>query len=321
MKKRIYWAAALMLLAIGCNKNSEELSGIPIRLSVSLEGETKATHLNTDNINEIDFIIRDNQNSSYSHSNTRFTPKGNVWEPESRMLWYSYQTAADILCLSPCLSVRDVWITNDTSSPLFTWEIESVQTAGSYASDLLMSVQANSNPNIMINSGALGICFHHAMSLLTINVELGTEFNLPSIPTSNPIESVIVGGLKLKGDYYSVVKGGVVWDGVKLVPQALSEGNIRTYAKSWTPATNTEDHCTAVYECIILPQEGSGLELKVRTANKEFSFTPTISAGFAFEAGKSYVIKLKAGKNYASLNSVTVFDWNTGAYISYKETD
>ncbi|MGM9753219.1 MAG: fimbrillin family protein [Candidatus Cryptobacteroides sp.] len=321
MKKNIYWAAALMLLAIGCNKNSEELSGIPIRLSVSLEGETKATHQNTDNINELDFIIRDLINSSYSYSNTRFTPKGNIWEPESQMLWHSHLTTADILCISPCLSDRDVWITNDTSSPLFTWEIESVQTADSYASDLLLSVQKNSSPNITINSGALGIRFSHAMSLLTINVELGTEFNLPSIPTSSPIESVTVGGLKLKGDYYSVLKSGVIWDGVKLVPQAGSEGDIQTYAKSWTPATITEDHCTAVYECIILPQEGSGLELKVRTANKEFGFTPTISAGFAFEAGKSYVINLKAGKNYASLNSVTVFDWNTGAYISYKETD
>lgn len=211
--------------------------------------------------------------------------------------------------------------TNDTSSPLFTWEIESVQTADSYASDLLMSILANSNPNITINSGALGICFHHAMSLLAINVELGTEFNLPSIPTNSPIESVTVGGLKLKGDYYSVVKGGVIWDGVKLVPQVGSEGDIQAYAKSWAPATITEDHCTAVYECIILPQEGSGLKLKVRTADKEFSFTPTLSTGFAFEAGKTYVINLKAGKNHASINSVTIFDWNTGAYISYKETD
>ena len=324
MKIYIYLTAALLLLATGCNKNSRELSGIPIKLSVSLENATKATHLSPDSINELDCIIRDQIDASYSYSNTRFLKNGNIWEPETKMLWSSHNTVVDMLFLSPCLAERDIWITDNDSSPMFSWEIESVQTSDSYASDLLMSLQLNSTPNITAYSGVIGVSFKHAMSLLTINIELGTEFNVPSIPADSPIQSLSVGGLKLKGDYYSIWTawaGGKIWRGLNLVPRSGSEGNVQAYPLSWTPAANAEGHCTAVYECIILPQSGSGMEINVRTGNREFAFTPTLDPSFTFEAGKSYVFNLKVGKNLASMNSVTIYDWNSGAYISSKETD
>lgn len=314
-------SAALLMLATGCNKNSEELSGIPVKLSVDLESRTKATHLTADRINELDFIIRDKNDSRFSYSNTRFLRNGNIWEPESRILWSSYSTVVDMIVLSPCLTVRDVWITDDISSPLFSWEIESIQKADSYASDLLMSCQQNSNPNISINSGVIGVCLKHAMSLLTINIEMGTEFNEPSIPAVSPLKSLTVGGLKLKGDYYSKLTGGGIWNGLELVPQNLSEGDTQAYPLSWTPAADAEGHCTAVYECIVLPQQGSGMNIKVKTENREFTFTPSLDPSFSFEAGRSYIFNLKVGKNLASTSSVKVYDWNSGAYISDKESD
>ena len=309
MKRILLPVTLVLLLAAGCAKEAPSDRDIPIRLSVSLEGSTKATHEEAGTIMDLDLIVRDKHDNSYSFPSTRFYRDGNSWKSDTKHLWSSYETVADILCLSPSVASRSVSITDDNSSPLFSWEVESVQTAGSYASDLLTSIQANSNPNLTIGSGVLGICLHHAMSLLRINVELATEFNASGVPQTCPLEHISIAGLKLKGEYWSVLNG-TGWNGLELRPVAGSEGSITSYIKSYTASQSDTEKCSAVYECIVLPQTPASFSVKVGTGSKDISFTPTLPTGFKFEAGKSYILNLKVGKDKVeSSNKIYAGEW------------
>ena len=312
MKRILLPVTLVLLLAAVCAKEAPSDRYIPIQLSVSLEGSTKATHEEAGTIMDLDLIVRDKHDNSYSFPSTRFYRDGNSWKSDTKHLWSSYETVADILCLSPSVASRSVSITDDNSSPLFSWEVESVQTAGSYASDLLTSIQANSNPNLTIdNKKEFGICLHHAMSLLRINVELATEFNASGVPHTCPLEHISIAGLKLKGDYYSLLNG-TGWNGLELRPVAGSEGSITSYITSYTPSQSDTEKCSAVYECIVLPQTPASFSVKIGTGTKDISFSPTLPANFSFEAGKSYTLKLKVGKDkIESSNKIYAGGWIT----------
>lgn len=311
MKRILLPVTLVLLLAAGCAKEAPSDRDIPIRLSVSLEGSTKATHEEAGTIMDLDLIVRDKNDNNYSFPSTRFYRDGSSWKSDTKRLWSSHNTTVDILCLSPSVASRSVSITDDNSSPLFSWEVESVQTAGSYASDLLTSIQTNSDPNITISSGVLGIRLHHAMSLLRINVELATEFNASGVPPTCPLKHISIAGLKLKGDYYSLLNG-TGWNGLELRPVDGSEGSITSYEKSYKASQSDTEKCSAVYECIVLPQAPVSFSVKVGTGSKDISFSPTLDAGFKFEAGKIYTLKLKVGKDkIESSNKIYAGGWIT----------
>ena len=309
MKRILLPVTLVLLLAAGCAKEAPSDRDIPIQLSVSLEGSTKATHEEAGTIKDLDLIVRDKIDNNYSFPSTRFYRDGSSWKSDTKHLWRSHLTTVDILCLSPSVASRSVSITDDNSSALFSWEVESVQNEGSYASDLLTSIQTNSNPNITISSGVLGICFHHAMSLLRINVELATEFNASGVPQTCPLGGIAINGLKLKGYYYSVLNG-TGWNGLELRPVEGSEGRITSYEKSYTPSQSDALKCSAVYECIVLPQTPASFSVKVGTGSKDISFTPTLPTGFKFEAGKIYTLNLKVGKDKVESSSISATGWS-----------
>lgn len=312
MKRILLPVTLVLLLAAGCAKEAPSDRDIPIRLSVSLEGSTKATHEVAGTIMDLDLIVRDKHDNSYSFPSTRFYRDGNSWKSDTKRLWSSHNTTVDILCLSPSVASRSVSITNDNSSPLFSWEVESVQNASSYASDLLTSIQTNSNPNINIGSGVIGVAMHHAMSLLRINVDLATEFNASGVPQTCPLKHISIAGLKLKGDYYSVLNG-TGWNGYELRPVDGSEGSITSYITSYTPSQSDTEKCSAVYECIVLPQAPVSFSVKVGTGTKDISFSPTLPSGFKFEAGKIYTLKLKVGKDKIESSSISATGWTEQA--------
>ena len=263
MKKFIFPVTLALLLAAGCSKqDSLEEKDIPISLDVRLEGSTKATHEDAGTIKDLDFIVRDKTNSKYSFPSTRFYPEGDRWVSDEQRLWQGSQIAVDMLALSPSVPTRELSISDENSSPLFSWEVESVQTSGSYASDLLYTWKSNSTPNISDGSAAgFSIGLKHAMSLLKINVTLATEFNAEGVPQSCPLEYLSIDGLKRKGDYYNSLSSGN-WDGIELRPVVGSEGSINSYMKSYTPSQSDDQSCSAVYECILLPQQISSFTVK-----------------------------------------------------------
>ena len=287
----------VLLLAAGCAKEAPSDRDIPIQLSVSLEGSTKATHEDAGTIKDLDFIVRDKSNSKYSFSSTRFYPDGGKWVSDEQRLWQGSQIAVDMLALSPSVPTRELSISDENSSPLFSWEVESVQTSGSYASDLLYTWKSNSTPNISdVSAAGFSIGLKHAMSLLKINVTLATEFNAEGVPQDCPLAYLSIDGLKRKGEYYNYIPYST-WEGIELRPVVGSEGSINSYMKSYTPSANDVETCFAEYECILLPQQVSSFTVKAGTLIKEVGFTPTLAADFKFEAGKYYTLNLKVGKD------------------------
>lgn len=298
MKKFLFPVTLALLLAAGCSKQvSPEERDIPISLDVRLEGSTKATHEDAGTIKDLDFIVRDKSNSKYSFSSTRFYPDGGKWVSDEQRLWQGSQIAVDMLALSPSVPTRELSISDENSSPLFSWEVESVQTSGSYASDLLYTWKSNSTPNISdVSAAGFSIGLKHAMSLLRINVTLATEFNAEGVPQSCPLEYLSIDGLKRKGEYYNYIPYST-WEGIELHPVVGSEGSIQSYMKSYTSSENDVETCSAVYECILLPQQPTSFTVKAGTLIKEVSFTPRLAADFKFEAGKYYTLNLKVGKD------------------------
>ncbi len=312
MKRILLPVTLVLLLAAGCAKEAPSDRDIPIQLSVSLEGSTKATHEEAGTIKDLDFIVRDKSNSKYSFSSTRFYPDGGKWVSDEQRLWQGSQIAVDMLALSPSVPTRELSISDENSSPLFSWEVESVQTSGSYASDLLYTWKSNSTPNISdVSAAGFSIGLKHAMSLLKINVTLATEFNAEGVPQSCPLEYLSIDGLKRKGDYYNSLSSGN-WNGIELRPVDGSEGSITSYITSYTPSQSDTEKCSAVYECIVLPQTPASFSVKIGTGTKDISFSPTLPANFSFEAGKSYTLKLKVGKDkIESSNKIYAGGWIT----------
>lgn len=146
------------------------------------------------------------------------------------------------------------------------------------------------------------------MSLLRIKVELSTEFNASGVPQTCPLEHISIAGLKLKGDYWSVLNG-TGWNGLELRPVDGSEGSITSYEKYYKASQSDTEKCSAVYECIVLPQAPVSFSVKVGTGSKDISFSPTLDAGFKFEAGKIYTLKLKVGKDKIESSSISAKAW------------
>lgn len=312
MKRILLPVTLVLLLAAGCAKEAPSDRDIPIQLSVSLEGSTKATHEDASTIKDLDFIVRNKNNSKYSFSSTRFYPDGGRWVSDIQRLWQGNQIAVDMLALSPSVPTRVLNITDDNTNPLFSWEVESVQTSGSYASDLLYSWKSNSSPNINdVSAAGFSIGLIHAMSLLKINVTLATEFNAEGVPQDCPLAYLSIDGLKRKGEYYNYIPYST-WEGIELRPVDGSEGSINSYMKSYTPSQSDTEKCSAVYECIVLPQTPASFSVKIGTGTKDISFSPTLPANFSFEAGKSYTLKLKVGKDkIESSNKIYAGGWIT----------
>ena len=318
MKKLIFPVTLVLLLAAGCAKEAPSDSDIPIRLSVSLEGSTKATHEEAGTIMDLDFIVRDKSNSKYSFSSTRFYPKDGRWVSYEQRLWQGNMFAVDMLALSPSVPSRVLNITDDNTNPLFSWEVESIQTSDSYASDLLYTWKSNSTPNISdVSASGFSIGLRHAMSLLKINVTLATEFNAEGVPQDCPLEYLSIHGLKRKGDYYNSLNSSAAWNGIELRPVAGSEGSINSYMKSYTPSQRDDQSCSAVYECILLPQQISSFTVKAGNLIKEVSFTPTLAENFTFEAGKFYTLNLKVGKDKIEIDGgISASAWESNPHFN-----
>ena len=318
MKKYLFPVTLALLLAAGCSKQvSLEEKDIPISLDVRLEGSTKATHEDASTIKDLDFIVRDKSNSKYSFSSTRFYPKDGRWVSDEQRLWQGNMFAVDMLALSPSVPTRELSISDDNSSPLFSWEVESVQTSDSYASDLLYTWKSNSTPNISdVSVTGFSIGLKHAMSLLKINVTLATELNAEGVPQDCPLAYLSIDGLKRKGEYYNYIPYST-WEGIKLRPVDNSEGSIKSYMKSYTRSSSDDKSCSAVYECIVLPQQPTSFTVKAGTSIKEVSFTPTLAADFKFEAGKYYTLNLKVGKDKIEIDGgISASAWESNPHFN-----
>ncbi len=302
----IFILTALAVAAIGCNKASgpEPAFDPEVRVSPEVAPQTRGSYT-TGNLKEFDLFIH-SENSKYSYTNTKFTlnESSKEWEPARQMLWEGKDKGFKFLAVAPPLPKREVALT--LTDDIFEFTVESVQTAESNASDLLWAGQGITDYIKPTNEkyfadGKLKFQFEHALTLLKVQLTLGTEFNHDGVPENNPISELKISGFKptVKVGYGSLNISG-------------DPGKIQAYQSAWTKAADKTKNCVAVFECIVVPQNWTEFTVNFVLGGKPYTYTANSAGNGLFESGKSYTLPLTVGKDEVISGNITASPWEPG---------
>lgn len=310
MRHHLILAAALALLAVSCDKNNSPVpdgSGKEIKVSPAVEGVTRGSYT-TETLEDFDLFIVNPRNSRYSYTNTRFTKNAEgKWLPASRMLWEfpaGEPQNVSLLALSPALETGGHSLLD---YPIVSIGVESRQSAESRKSDLLFfSLHRDESSwwNRFNDSGELKLEFSHALSLFTIELSLGTEFNRDGVPETNPITDLKVDGTVIKGIFEGSGNG---W--YHAYPATIPAETVYPYETEWIKATDKNSRCKAKYECILIPQTTAQLTVSFLVNGIPYKWT---SADASFPERKSRNLPLSVGKDEVIVGEVTVNPWGNG---------
>ena len=185
--------------------------------------------------------------------------------------------------------------------------MEKRQSAESRKSDLLyffLNDDDSSWQDRFNDGGELRLDFSHAMSLFTIELTLGTEFNHDGVPETNPVTDLKVDGTVLKGAFQAEGDGYAV-----KASAADQAGAVYPYETEWTKAADRDGRCSARYECILVPQTAGQLTVSFLVNGIPYKWT---SAGASFKMGQSRNLPLTVGKDEVVAGEVTVAPWSDG---------
>ena len=313
----IFILAALAVAAIGCSKASAPETPFDpvVRVNPEVAPQTRGSYT-TESLKEFDLFIH-SENSRYSYTNTKFTKNtSGEWEPARQMLWEGKDKGFKFLAVAPPLPKRDVALA--LTGDIFEFTVESVQTAESKASDLLWAGQGMNNDitpsdEKYFANGKLKFQFEHALSLLKVQLTLGTELNHGGVPENNPISELKISGFKPKAKvgYGSLNSSG-------------DPGEIQAYQSAWTKAEDKTKNCVATFECIVIPQGMDNFTVNFVCGGKPYTYTATLTkngSSFSFMGGQAYTLPLTVGKDEVLVGSdITASPWTDGG-TSNIETD
>lgn len=309
MRHHLILAAALALLAVSCDKNNSPEpagSGREIKVSPTVESATRA-YYTSETLEDFDIIIENPRNSRYSYTNTRFVKNAEgKWLPESQMLWEKpagQRQNVNLLALSPALETKGHSLPSPVSA--INVEVEKRQSAESRKSDLLyfsLYEDESSWMNCFNESGELKIDFTHAMSLLTIEITLGTEFNHDGVPETNPITDVKVDGTVRKGIFKGTGNG---WYEVE--PTDDPAETVYPYETGWTKAEDKNTRCKATYECILIPQYRIQLTVSFLVNGIPYKWISGANEYLPHTGRRN--LPLSVGKDEVIVGSITASPW------------
>lgn len=307
---------ALAAAAIGCNKASAPEAPFDpvVRVAPEVAPQTRGSYT-TETLKEFDLFIH-SANSKYSYTNTKFTKNATSgeWEPARQMLWEGKKTGFDFLAIAPS-QASGLSMTDD---PIFVFEVETVQTKESTASDLLWAFKSGTScedTDLFDSEGKMKIAFNHAFSKLTVQFTLGTEFNHNDVPQSSPVRDVKIGKFKTQT---AIKIGNNGFDAVN------SFGDVKTvqaYEERWTKADDKTKNCVAVFECILVPQNWIEFTVNFICGGKPYTYTAKSGQYQGLvESGKAYTLPLTVGKDEVIAGEITATPWTDGG-TSDLETD
>ena len=305
----IFILTALAAAAIGCNKASGPESAFDpvVRVSPEVAPQTRGSYT-TDNLKEFDLFIH-SENSKYSYTNTKFTlnETSMMWEPARQMLWEGKDKGFKFLAVAPPLPNRGVDLT--LTGDIFEFTVESEQTPESNASDLLLAGQGIADyikptDENYFEYGMLKFKFEHALTLLQVQLTLGTEFNHAGVPENNPVSELKISGFKptVKIGYGSLTTSGVATE-------------VQAYQREWNKAGDKTKNCVAVFECIVVPQGMDEFTVNFICGGKPYTYTATLTksgTSFQFMGGHAYTLPLTVGKDEVLVGNITATPWDNG---------
>ena len=310
---KILAMAALATAVFASCSNDEDLaqSSYPadnvVRVTTNVEDITTRAFHTTNTLDKFAFCIGNANSRKYSYNNIMMTKEGTKWNPSVQMLWQNSTQPVDIMAYAPFNREGDhVTMINPVS-------VSTQQMAGTYESDFLVYKKTGFVPEKDLTNGAVDITFTHALSLLNIKIEFGTDFNTTTPLAANPINNIIIGG-SINRAYADLTADPIT----VAVDATCAPVLIEPERGEFTAAANKDAHATANYSAILIPQTiADGFRVEFEINGKIYVWRAPESVIARLEAGKKHLLTLTVGKDFVKAGSMKASPWveGTGATL------
>lgn len=309
---KLFTMAALATAVFASCSNDEDLaqSSYPadnvVRVTTNVEDITTRAFHTTSTLKEFAFCIDNAANSKYSYNNVKMTKGETQWNSSVQMLWQNSTQSVDIMAYAPYNSNENTETKIERNN--YPVSVGTKQTAGTYESDFLVYKKKGFKPGRDLTNGAVAITFTHALSLLNIKIQFGTEFNNTALLTSNPITNIKIGGSVNQGH------ADLTANPITVAADATCEPVlIEPESGEFTAATNNDVHAIANYSAILIPQtitEGFRVEFEIN--GKIYVWRAPKNVTATLEAGKKHLLTLTVGKDFVKAGSMKASPWVEG---------
>ena len=276
-------------------------------LNDAADAETRASITSSDvNQNGQQFQVKIFNPASgiYSYFNT-VQYDGTEWTPLERMLWQNdYQSIFVTAAYKQGKTFTDGEFVNGAS--LTVAADQSTEALLKQQDLLTMPTKTIDNPSTeqtLLQNGKLVINFYHALAKLDVTLDLANEFYKvdPMLNHATDISDFTISGTNAGYQFKAMETANENYGTV--IVTASTAVDILANQSAFTAATETNQHSTATYESIVVPQTIAAGQLTVSFKIGTRSFSWTNTEAITLEQGKHYTLPLTVGYDTVTLNA------------------
>ena len=309
-----------------CSKQAAPDSNFPedrvIRVQASVLPSTKGSYT-TYNLSEFAFYSLDFDAFQYQYSKKcsrspysfeGYTPSWG-WEGDAP-LWKNSSDIVGMIAIAPVHSDYqnlsfDTF--NHTHLTGYTFQIQTEQSFSDNDSDLIGWCEKGRTLDLLNSDKKVNITFQHLLSRLNLTFVLATEFNALAIPTSDIVSDVVIKDASTEALVQLLPEGKL-----SAATASSTKADISAYNTNWTPASSKEGRCSSQWECILVPETGTGITISFNVNGKPYI---CILSGKDLEQGKAHNLTINVGKDVATVGSMTIAGWVDSGSNSNLETE
>ena len=307
-----------------CSKQAAPDSNFPedrvIRVQASVLPSTKGSYT-TYNLSEFAFYSLDFDAFQYQYSKKcsrspysfeGYTPSWG-WEGDAP-LWKNSSDIVGMIAIAPVPSDYQN-LRYDTFDPFtgYTFQIQTEQSFSDNDSDLIGWCEKGRTLDLLNSDKKVNITFQHLLSRLNLTFVLATEFNALAIPTSDFVSDVVIKDASTEALVQLLPEGKL-----SAATASSTKADISAYNTNWTPASSKEGRCSSQWECILVPETGTGITISFNVNGKPYI---CILSGKDLEQGKAHNLTINVGKDVATVGSMTIAGWVDSGSNSNLETE
>ncbi|WP_074803419.1 fimbrillin family protein, partial [Segatella baroniae] len=310
--KNIFFAAAAAMALTACSSDDaietvQQQSQFPedgvIRFTTNLndaaDAETRASITSSDlnqAYQQFQVMIINPNSGIYSYFNT-VEYDGTEWTPLERMLWQNNtQSITVTAAYKQGKTFTDGEFVNGAS--LTVAADQSTEALLKQQDLLTMPTKTIANPSTeqtLLQNGKLVINFYHALAKLDVTLDLANEFYKvdPKLNHATDITDFTISGTNAGYQFKAMETANENYGTV--IVTASTAVDILANQSAFTAATETNQHSTATYESIVVPQTIAAGQLTVSFKIGTRSFSWTNIEAITLEQGKHYTLPLTVG--------------------------
>lgn len=310
--KNIFFAAAAAMALTACSSDDatetvQQQSQFPedrvMRFTTNLvdpaAATTRASITGSDvNQNGQQFQVKivNPASATYSYFNT-VQYDGTEWTPINRMLWQNDQQA---ITVTAAYKQGKAFSDNEfvNGADLTVAADQSTEAKLKQQDLLTMPTKTIANPSqeqTLLQNGKLVINFYHALTKLDVTLDLADEFYKvdPKLNNASDITAFTISGTNAGYNFQPMTTANENYGTVTAT--AATAADILAFQSAFTAATETNQHSTATYESILVPQQIAigALTVSFKIGTRSFSWTNT--QAYTLEQGKHYTLPLTVG--------------------------